>query len=104
MLEIFFNLALINNFIMGLKYDQRTVNRVLKHLKKRRSNLEISKWGFKKESKRYLSLNDMQNFARTARIVECITFSIDEMDAFEQELQEIFSGKTNLKIKKIVKT
>jgi hypothetical protein len=89
---------------MGLNYDQRTLNRVLKHLKKRKSNLEISKWGFKKESKRYLSLNDKQNFARVARIVECITFTIDEIGAFEQELEEIFSGKTNLKNKKITKS
>jgi hypothetical protein len=88
---------------MGLNYDQRTLNRVLKHLKKRKSNLEISKWGFKKESKRYLSLNDKQNFARTARIVECVTFTIDEINAFEQELHEIFLGKTNLKNKKITK-
>lgn len=82
---------------MGLRYDQRTLNRVLKHLKKRKTNLEITKWGFKKESKRYLSLNDKQNFARTARIVECVTFTIDEINSFEEELQEIFSGKTNVK-------
>lgn len=82
---------------MGLKYDQRTINKVLKHLNQRRSNLEISKWGFKKESKRYLSLGDKQNFARTARIAECITFTIDEIDAFYDELGEIFSGKTNIK-------
>jgi hypothetical protein len=89
---------------MGLNYDQRTLNRVLKHLKKRKTNLEISKWGFKKESKRYLSLNDKQNFARAARIVECITFTIDEIGAFERELEEIFSGKTNLKNTKIIKS
>lgn len=88
---------------MGLKYDQRTLNRVLKHLKERKTNLEITKWGFKKESKRYLSIGDKQNFARTARIVECATFTIDEMDTLYSELQEIFSGKTNLKKKEINK-
>ncbi len=97
------NLVVSKQFTMGLKYDQRTLNRVLKHIKERRSNLEISKWGFKKESKRYLSLGDKENFARTARVAECITFTIDEMDAFYSELQELFSGKTNLKKKEINK-
>jgi hypothetical protein len=100
---VFYNLAPINILIMGLKYDQRTLNRVLKHLKERKANLEITKWGFKKESKRYLSIGDKQNFARTARIVECTSFTIDEIDALYGELQEIFSGKTNLKKKEINK-
>lgn len=82
---------------MGLKYDQRTLNRVFSEMRKRRTNLEISKSGFKKESKRYLSINDKQNFARTARIVECLTFTIDELDTQYSELHELFSGKTNAK-------
>lgn len=89
---------------MGLKYDQRTLNRVLQQIKKRRKNLELSKETFKKESKRYLSLDDKQNFARTARLVECLKFTNDEFDDFLNELVEIFSNKTNVKPKQIKKT
>jgi hypothetical protein len=88
---------------MGLKYDQRTLNRVLLHIKKRRRNLDLSKDIFKKESKMYLSLNDKQNFARTARLVECVKFTNDEFDDFLNELLEIFSNKTNVKPKQIKK-
>ena len=89
---------------MVLKYDQRTLNRVLQQIKKRRKNLELSKETFKKESKRYLSLDDKQNFARTARLVECLKFTNDEFDDFLNELVEIFSNKTNVKPKQIKKT
>jgi len=89
---------------MGLKYDQRTLNRVLLQIKKRRKNLELSKEMFKKESKRYLSLDDKQNFARTARLVECVKFTNDEFDDFLNELVEIFSNKTNIKPKQIKKS
>lgn len=89
---------------MGLKYDQRTLNRVLQQIKKRRKNLELSKEMFKKESKRYLSLDDKQNFARTARLVECVKFTNDEFDDFLNELVEIFSNKTNIKPKQIKKS
>jgi hypothetical protein len=86
---------------MGLKYDQRTLNRVFTHLKKYRSNLEKTKSGFKLESKRYLSENDKQNFARTARLVECVSFTMDELDSLFVDLNQIFEGKTNKKKKRI---
>lgn len=88
---------------MGLKYDQRTLNRVLKQIKDRRVNLEKTKTDFKKQGKEYLHQDDKQNYARMARLVECITFTIDEFDSYTQELKTIFSGNTNSKRKLITK-
>lgn len=88
---------------MGLKYDQRTLNRVLKQLKDHKSNLEKTKAQFKKQGKEYLFEDDKQNYARMARLVECITFTIDEFDSYTQELKTIFSGNTNSKRKTLTK-
>lgn len=86
---------------MGLKYDQRTLNKVLKQIKERKSNLEKTKAEFKKQGKDYLFQDDKQNYARMARLVECITFTIDEFDNYTHELKEVFSGNTNSKKKLI---
>lgn len=82
---------------MAQKYDQRTLNKVYLTLRNRIKSLEITKWGFKQEAKRYYRLRDNDNFVRASRLVEHASFSIEEFRSIIEQIKTDTSTKKQKK-------